>query len=356
MNTHPFLTGLQDNPDFLLQNLDFQNQSGLIVKIDERAYRQASFLDERVFSTDTQGAWFPFQTLLEATTGLTIQKAPHFIFHIGHCGSTLISRLLGELPETFSLREPIAPLALAVIRREMGADNAPLDMETWRRLFAMSLTSLSRTYNINDRPIIKLTSAAGNLLEPVLQANAASKALLLYVDLETWLAIMLRAEATRENLHAYSGVWLKDFQRLTGRDDIQLQALDDTRQAVISWLTMMLSFQLADKRYPGRTQWLNFDDFLLHTTEHLASISEFFGLQLSTQQSQELPSSPLLRSYSKIPTQAFNPGLRTQELQEAQTQFHDEIQKGLRWAEELCRDTPALDQTRRYLHNDDKIA
>ncbi|MGH8321692.1 MAG: hypothetical protein ACRESX_05600 [Gammaproteobacteria bacterium] len=356
MNTHSFLAGLRDNPDFLLQNLDFQKRRGLVVKINESAYRQASFLDERVFSADTQGAWFPYETLLEVTTGLTIQKAPHFIFHIGHCGSTLISRLLGELPQTFSLREPIALLALAVIRREMDTDKAPLDMATWRRLFAMSLTSLSRTYHINDRPIIKLTSAAGNLLEPVLQAYAGSKALLIYVDLETWLATMLRAEAARDNLHAYSGVWLKDFQRLVGRDEIQLQALDDTQQAVISWLTMMLTFQLAAAHYPGRIQWLNFDDFLLHTTEYLMSISELFGLQLSTQQSQELLSGPLMRSYSKITAQPFNADQRTQELQEARTRFHDEIKRGLRWAGDLCRDTPALGQTGRYLHNGDKIA
>ena len=59
MNMHPLLAGLQANPDFLLQNLDFRERRGLVVKISESAYRQTAFLDERVLRADTQGAWFP---------------------------------------------------------------------------------------------------------------------------------------------------------------------------------------------------------------------------------------------------------------------------------------------------------
>ena len=349
MNSHPFLSGLRDNPDFLLQNLDFRNQRGLLVKISERAYRQASFLDERVFEADTQGAWFPLETLLEIAADIPIRQAPHYIFHVGHCGSTLISRLLGELPQVFSLREPVTLLALAVIRRELGTAAAPLDRDAWDRIFRMSLALLSRTYHAADRPFIKLTSAAGNLLGPLLGAHADSKALLLYVDLETYLATMLRAETPRENLRAYAAVWLKDFHQFTGRHDIQLNSSDDARQAVINWLTMLLTFSRATTQHPGNTFWLNFDTFLGAPTRHLQAAADFFNLPVSSNAISMLMQGPLMNHYAKDPGQVFDAHARQRELADARGHLEVEIRTALDWAASLCMDIPALEPVIPYL-------
>src|SRR3546814_20118484 len=46
---------------------------------------------------------------------------PDFIFHIGHVGSTLVSRLLAEVGDALPLREPMLLRALAqVAERKIG--------------------------------------------------------------------------------------------------------------------------------------------------------------------------------------------------------------------------------------------
>ncbi|MDE2235377.1 MAG: hypothetical protein KGL13_00865 [Gammaproteobacteria bacterium] len=349
MNIHPLLAGLQINPDFLLQNLDFRERRGLVVKISESAYRQTAFLDERVLRADTQGAWFPLADLLQAATGTQIARPPHYIFHVGHCGSTLVSRLLGELPSVFSLREPIILLALAIMQRALDTPESPLDDAEWQRLLKMSLALLSRTYHKGDRPVIKLTSAAGNLLGSLLAESTDSKALLMYVDLETYLATMLRAEATRENLRAYADTWLADFRRRTGGDNIGAQPMDEARQAVISWLAMLLAFSEATAHNPGRTLWMHFDTFLNAPASHLQQASQFFGLQAAPEAINQLASGPWMKRYAKDPQQQFDRQTRHQELAQARKHLQAEIHAALDWTESLCMDIPLLETALPYL-------
>jgi hypothetical protein len=349
MNTHPFLSALRTDPDFLLQNFDFRERCGLIVKINEAAYRQTAFLDERVFSSDTQGVWFPLPALLQNTVDLTITRSPHYIFHIGHCGSTLVSRLLGELPHAFSLREPITLLAMAMTQRELDLQDAPLSRNEWQQLLDMSLKLLTRTYRADDRPLIKLTSAAGNLLGPLLEASKDSNALLLFVDLPTYLATMLRAEATRENLRAYAGAWRADFCRLIGDSAMTKTPLDDVHQAVISWLAMILIFTEETARHPGRTLWLNFEDQLDAPARHLQAAGNLFGLQAHAETINTIVNGPLINRYAKDPQQRFDRHMRHRELEQANIQFKKEIRVALDWAESLCMDIPVLDPVVPYL-------
>jgi hypothetical protein len=349
MNTHPFLSALRTDPDLLLQNFDFRERCGLIVKINEAAYRQTAFLDERVFSSDTQGAWFPLPALLRSTADLSITHFPHYIFHIGHCGSTLISRLLGELPHTFSLREPVILLAMAMTQRELDLQDARLSRNEWQQLLDMSLKLLTRTYRADDRPLIKLTSAAGNLLGALLDASKDSNALLLFVDLPTYLATMLRVESTRENLRAYAGAWRADFCRITGDSAIDKAPLDDVHQAVISWLAMISTFIQGTAQHPGRTLWLNFEDLLDAPAKHLQAAGDLFGVQAHAETINAIVNGPLMNRYAKDPQQIFDRHRRQQELAQAHTKLKKEIRVALDWAESLCKDIPVLEPVVPYL-------
>ncbi len=350
MSAHPFLAGLRHSPDYLLQNLDLVNRRGLVVHINENIYRQASFLDERMFTPHTQGAWFPLELLFEATRELTPPQAPHYIFHTGHCGSTLISRLLGELPRAFSLREPLTLLALAMMQRELDMPGTALDGDAWRRLLHLSLQLLSRTYRKDDRPLIKLTSGAGNLAEMLLARNRESRAVLLYLPLETWLATMLRAEETRENGRAYAAAWLADFHRLTGRTDIRQGTLNDAQQFSLNWLTELLCFKRTRDAAPGRTRLLDFETFLAAPAEQLEILADFLELDTSRNQAEVLVNGPWMQCYAKIPSQRFDREMRRRELDEARQRLAAEIRAGLTWAESLCRETPVLAPLAVHLH------
>lgn len=348
MNLHPLLAGLRTSPDCMLQNLDLVNKRGLVLRVNEALYREASFLDERMFKPNMQGYWFPLDAVLESLDGLSV-PAPYYIFQVGHCGSTLISRLLAELPGNLPLREPMSLLTLAMGRRELGRPSAWVSQTQWQRYFELATHALARTYRTGDHTIIKATSSAGNLLEALFSGSGnASKMLLMYINLESFLAVMLRTPSLRDSIHAYSPAWITDFCRLIGRDAVQLADLSDAQQVAVKWLTLMLLFTHAASAAPAQVRLLNFDDFLTNPAEKLSDIAAHFRLESAAGQIGELAAGPLMRSYSKIPTQSFNTSQRQQELQEARQRLREEIQAGLRWAENCCREAPALEATTAY--------
>jgi hypothetical protein len=341
VSAHPFLAGLADNPDYLLQNLDLVNRRGLVIRISRADYRQAAFLDDRMFRPDMQGAWFTLDDLLQATCTVPARKA-NYIFHIGHCGSTLLSRLLGEMPNCLTLREPLPFLALGMTRRELASPARLLDAAQWQALFDRVTRLQARCYADNETALVKSTSAAGNLLQPVLDAQPGSRAVLLYLDLETWLATMLRAETNRESVRAYAAAWLSDFRELTGDDSLRIQTLSDVQKAVLNWAAMLLNFTSATNRNPGRICWINFDEFLRQPAEQYGRLTEFLGLAKAAESTDLLLDSPIMEHYAKDPRQRFNAALRTQELDEARRQLATELNAGLAWFEELTRRVPEL--------------
>ncbi len=340
MNPETLAAELRQNPDWLLQELDLANRRGLLVKLSEPEYRSASFLDHRALKPSTQGAWLPLPRLLEMAQDIHPPLPPYGIFHVSHCGSTLISRLLAELPGCLPLREPLSLLALAQARRELAQPVARLDAAGWERLFALFLALASRNYRTGERVLIKATSACANLLPPFLEQAPASKALLLHTDLETWLAVMLRDEMVRENGRHYAPSWLTDFMALTGRDDLRLASLSDAEQFALNWLTGMLHFQRAREIAPERVLGCDFETFLATTADGLRQIGGFFGLD--TTRANELAASTLMRSYAKNPSQRFDAIQRRQELKTARERVGGEIAAGLAYAEKLVKQVPAL--------------
>lgn len=346
MNPESLLAGLRQSPDVLFQDLDVINRRGLLVRIAEADYRRASFLDHRVLKPDTAGAWFPLLRLLNETADIRAALPPHFVFHVSHCGSTLVSRLLAELPGSLPVREPLPILALAMQRRELGRPSARLTERAWDELFELSLRLLGRAYRPGERSLIKATSACANLLGSLTAQSPASRALLLYTDLETWLCTMLRDEVVRENGRFYAAAWLTDFVTMTGHDDIKLPELTDAEQFTLNWLTGMLHFEKARQTVPERMLHCDFEAFLADAGAGLESAARFFGLDST--RAREIAAGPLMHSYAKNPNQVYDGAKRHQELKEARGRFGKEVETGLAFAARLCRELPLLEPVARH--------
>jgi hypothetical protein len=339
VNAEDFAKGLVRSPDFLWQDLDLVNRRGLVAKFDEAGYRRASFLDQRAFQRDTLAAWLSLKDIRQQTQALVV-PAPHAIFHVSHCGSTLASRLLAELPGCLPLREPLVSLVLAQERRELALPTARLTEADWQELFEAAYRCLSRVYRPQERAFIKHTSACSNLLPEFLGRDTGSHALLLYADLETWLAVMLRSPDVRHNGRFYAQAWLKDLHALTGRSDLRLATLADAEQFAINWLTGMLHFERARQVYGGRVQQLDFADLLASPAAELESLARLFGLDAS--KAAAVASGPLMGSYAKRPNERFDAATREKELQESRAQFGVEIKAGMLFAKKLCKEIEML--------------
>lgn len=340
MSGHPFLAGLNQSPDFLLQDLDLVNRRGLVVRISEADYRRASFLDHRVLKPDTQGNWFPLDAVYPEVARLPPPPAPHFIFHVSHCGSTLLSRLLAELPGNLPVREPLPLLALALARREQGLPTSRLDAPGWDRLADLVMHLLSRSYTKEQRVLLKATSACANLLTPLLTRSVGSRALMLYTDLATWLTVMLRKEGVRENGRFYAPAWFGDFCELTGRRDLKLAALGDAEQFAINWLMGMLHFQRAREQLGERVRLMGFEDFLAEPVARLEDAARLFGLD--TAGAAQAATGPLMKAYGKNPSVPFDAAERLRELEESRRVVGNEIRAGLAFAEKLCNEVAVL--------------
>lgn len=343
------LRGMPENPDHYLHAVDFINRRALIVRIDRSTYRHASFLDDRALNAGTEGVWVPIAEVLRCAEAIPPGRAPHYIFHLGHCGSTLLTRLIGAWPEFHVLREPLPLLALGLVKRELDTPLCPIAPPEWPQLFDAVVRFMGRTYRGGDAPVVKATSVCANLVDDALKWNAGSRLILVYVDLATCLQTMLKSEANRENSRAFAPKWLADFHRLSGGATPRLHELDDTRQITLNWIMAMQALLGASNNAPDRTMLVAFDSFLRDMETGLAAIAAFLGKDVAEDEIRALASGPAAAAYAKQPRRPYSRAMREQALAAAQKSFATEIRTGIEWGRRLIEATPALAGVERYI-------
>ena len=110
----------------------------LLVRLTAQRRRDASFLDERALPAGADGGWLPLGFAGD-TTG-----AGGCDLHIGHCGSTLLSRLLESWPQLQGLREPL-PLRTLAEAWPRDAPESRLSPKEAPRLLQSLWSAWSRT-------------------------------------------------------------------------------------------------------------------------------------------------------------------------------------------------------------------
>lgn len=338
MQTDPlasWLKGLRENPSVFPHELDPINRRLLLVQLSEEKIRRASFLDARVLEGNEAGGWLPLARALEATpqnpgpTGV--------ILHCGHCGSTLISRLLGELPGAWVLREPLALHALAREARARGHYTARLTTGEFDATLALVQSALGRLPANGNSAIVKQTSLTANLGPLLLERPTPPTVLCLAIPLEDYLATMLRQPGLREGLRLAAGEWIHDIATALGNDCPTLAERSDAELAALNWCAAQLNFERTRHIDGARVLSWTFEDFLAEPETRLGELAHHFGLDTDERSLARAMSSQWLRRYAKDPRQAFDAAARERELREAKRQFASEIRAGLRFADTLRR-------------------
>lgn len=98
----------------------------------------------------------------------------------------------------------------------------------------------------------------------------------------------------------------------------------------MSWLSEMVALQSAAIRFPSRTQWLNFDDFLQNPELHLQSAFEHLGLEADP---NAILAGPIMSRYAKKPEVNYDTTFRKKLLQASLGKHAIEIERGLAWFE-----------------------
>jgi hypothetical protein len=339
------LEAIADSPLWFPHELDPDSGRTVLLRLEEEDYRRASFLDQRAVGPDAELRTVDWSALAAAVPAGARRDA-QFIFHIGNVGSTLISRLLGELAGVLALREP---LLLRTFLERIGPLAAPAwDAAEAEVRLATLAALLSRTFHPGQRAIVKATSFTSEIAWRL--APADSPALFLFATPQHHLENLLAGPNSRQTLEFLGPMRLARLQRRCPGLELDLAALPDARRAALAWACEMTALEESAGRRPGQVMWLDFDLFLTDPVGHFAAIARFFGHELAAPQARAIADGPLIRRYSKALEYEFSPAARQDTLAEARWRHGAAIRDALGWLGQLAARHEAIARALRRAH------
>jgi hypothetical protein len=259
----------------------------------------------------------------------------HFIFHTGHVGSTLVSRLLEETGSTFPLREPAALRTLADTHDALGRVDSLIDERGFAILLAGFLKLWSRGDAATKAVVLKATSSAGRMASTLVAQHPTARAIYLNVRAEPYIATLLGG---RNSVIDLRGLGPERFRRLAayGLSGLQpLHQLSRGELAAAGWLAETWSQQRALDAAGPRMIAIDFDTLLGDVSGEIGRIVRHLGVPHTGTYLANIAQSPALKRYAKAPEHAYSPELRAQVLNEARATQAEEIRKGLSWLERM---------------------
>jgi hypothetical protein len=314
------------SPRRLPFELDLTGERLGFVELSEDDYRAASFLDQRILagrSTD----WAPWREIEEGARELI--RDCDFIFHTGHVGSTLLSRLLGHSPAVFSVREPAILRDLATMAEGPDRD-ARLEV---------ILTLLSRVWRPSQRGLVKATSFVSELAPRLLSLAPEGRAILMFAAPQAYIAGILVGDASRRELGVLAAPRLERLRRRSG-GAWSLERMGEGERAAMSWACELMALDEAARSTPDRVRWMDFDRFLANPAPAIRDALVHLRGQAPPDLVADIVRSPDFGRYSKAPEHAYDADLRREVIARGGALFAPEIERGLAWLNALGSSWP----------------
>ena len=296
------------SPDYYLHS--FEGEDALFAAMDRAAYRRSIFLDRRI-SPAADG-------VVRAAIGALGTPSPAaptgWIFHVAHCGSTLLARALDELGgdelggDNLVLREPLTLRQLA-----LAPDAARLNL---------ALALLSRRYPGAGATLIKANVPVNFLLDEIAGFAPAAKAIFLHCSLRDYLLAILRSANHR--------AWLRNVTGQLAAYLGDLSALPDAELGAALWLAMMRRFAAAIEVMPNACS-LDAEEFFANPRAVLRAAANHFEMAASEAAIEACVTGPLFSTYSKNPAHAFDNAARLARQAVLSDQLGDELAAAQRW-------------------------
>ncbi|NOT40492.1 MAG: hypothetical protein HOP13_08370 [Alphaproteobacteria bacterium] len=336
------LQRLSGSVDVAVQAFDLVRDKALLVELGAATYRRASFLDERILKQGAKGAWMELGRVMEAAHSVKLQHPLHFIFHTGHVGSTLVSRLLDETGTVFPLREPAALRQLAETYDAGGRVDSLINARGFGILLGGLLKLWSRGDAATKAVVLKATSSVGRMAPALLAQQTTARAIYINLRAEPYIVTLLAGANAALDLRGHGA---ERFRRLVNYGVAELQPLHQHSRgelAAASWLVETWSQQKALDAGGARMIAVDFDTLLGDTGGEIGRIVLHLGLPHTSNYLANVPLSPVLTRYAKAPEHAYSPALRAQLLNEARTREAEEIAKGLAWLDRMAAANAAV--------------
>jgi hypothetical protein len=299
----PTLKDRLASPDHYLHS--FQGDSAILLPMSRAAYHRSIFLDRRISPVAARPAEVPVRDLTEALP----QRLPvGWIFHVAHCGSTLLARALDQPQANLVLREPLTLRQLAV-----GPDKERL---------TIAAAMLSRRYQANLPTIVKANVPVNFLLPDLVDVDAQARAIFLYLGLDDYLPAVLRDDGHR--------IWLRRVTAELSAYLGDLSALSDAERAAALWLRQMEIFAAAVARLPN-ARALDGEVFFAAPGEAVRLAADHLEVPMAGPEIDAIVAGPLFATYSKMPDTEFNNDMRLERRSVLERTLAPEIEEARNW-------------------------
>ncbi len=279
------LADLIVSPDHFLHSFD--QADAIFVPMDRAAYRRSIFLDDRISPVAERSMRIPAVSLGGDANGQTLQTG--WVFHIAHCGSTLLARALDELGDNLVLREPLALRQVAL---------TPND----NRL-ALTLRMLGKRYPATGPTVVKANVPVNFIIPEIAAASPDAPVIFLY---HNWLDYLL-AVLRNDNHRAWLRRVLGELSHVLG----DTTALSDGECVARLWLAQMRLFHAGLARMP-RSSSLDAEVFFAEPAKTLEAAAGLLEIDCSAADIERLVSGPLFSRSAKNPAISFDNSLRLQ--------------------------------------------
>jgi len=301
----------------------------LMLRVSAAEFDSASFLDQRLLGPAASCAWFRWEQVVECMAGQRLLTPAHYVFHVGHCGSTLVSRLLQEFGVT-ALREPLPLRSFAELLLELDAPHSRWSRDT----FDSRLALLCKLFERGGGPrVVKASSFCNDLADPILAGGVERRATVVYARPRAHIANMMASHNSRLDL-----MWMAParVRRLAARIGTEFERLADMSPGVVaamSWTCEAASLAALLDAVGNRVHIVDFDSFLRDLRGSLRLLADHVVPGTTDELVERAASSPTVTRYAKAPENAYDAILRQQVLAEADRQWGHEIRAGLAWCE-----------------------
>lgn len=320
---------LANSPEHFPHKLDAVNEAVQFIRLTADQYRAASFLDDRVLSPATPGTWIRLEEIEAASASLPEDLG--FIFHQGHVGSTLLSRMLDVAGAFHGLREPTPLSMLAHMKGQLDQPESLWSDETFQQRLGLFLRLWSRRFAPDQPAVVKATSWASELAADIVSRPGGHRAVLLKVPAESYLAGVLASPGGLADVRGSAASALARLHRRLGETPWRLSTMSLGERVAMVWICEMLALEAAWRAAPDRTLWVNFEALLRDPSGGLAEVARHLGRPLSAEAIAGVVNGSTMTRYSKLPEHPFDPGLRQRVLAQSRLVNASELAGGLHW-------------------------
>lgn len=324
-----------DDPDYLPFKLDLVTRRVLLVRLVAAQRREAAFLDERALPKQADGGWVALDQLAAPAPGDACADA---IFHIGHCGSTLLSRLLESWPRLQALREPLPLRTLAELWPQRSQPESRLSPAESERYLAALWRAWSRPVAAGVRTVLKATSGCNGLIEPLLAGQPRMRAILLDMPLRPYLATLLKSPDSVRDATAAAADRLRDLRVRSGDESLVLHALSMPQQCAMGWVAERMRFAALERQHRARVLRVDFEQLLAEPETTLARIAAH--LELAPEGLAAAMHSPAWGRYSKAQSHGYGREDRAHDLTLAMQRHGADIVEAEQWREAFLQRHP----------------